>query len=338
MRRLQAGVGRAVLLAVTVAALALPRAAAAQGDRYALIIEGASGEPQYAQLHRAWLDDLVKVLRDDFKYDAAHLVVLAETPKAGEERSTGENVKAAMARLAKSVKAQDQLFVMFIGHGTADATGAKFNLIGPDLAVADWAALLKPIPGRIAVVDATAGSFPFLAGLAGQNRVVITATSRTAQVFHSRFAEGFVSSLKTAAADSDKNGRISLLEAFNYASRQVALHYEQAGTKQTEQAMLDDTGDGVGIQSGPPAAAAAATDGTAAGLMYLDAMAMPKSNDPEVQQLLVRQQTLMQQVDDLRRKRPSMPAEEFDREFEKVIIDLALVSRDVRKRTGGQEP
>jgi len=65
---------------------------------------------------------------------------------------------------------------------------------------------------------------------------------------------------------------------------------------------------------------------------------MPKSNDPEVQQLLVRQQTLMQQVDDLRRRRASMPAEEFDREFEKVIIDLALVSRDVRKRTGGQEP
>ena len=323
---------RGFLVAAILAALALPRAAAAQGDRYALVIEGASGEPQYAELHRAWLDQLVKVLRDDFKYDATHLVVLAETAKTGEERSTAENVKAAMARLAKSVKAQDQLFVMFIGHGTADATGAKFNLIGPDLAVGDWAALLKPIPGRIAVVDATAGSFPFLAGLAGPNRVVITATSRNAQVFHSRFAEGFVAALKTPAADTDKNGRISLLEAFNYASRQVAQYYEQAGNKATEQAMLDDTGDGVGIQSGAPAA----TDGTAAGLMYLDALAMPKSNDPEVQQLLVRQQTLMQQVDDLRRRRASMPAEEFDREFEKVIIDLALVSRDVRKRTGGQ--
>jgi len=324
---------RALLVAAMLAALALPRVAAAQGDRYALIVEGASGEPQYAELHRAWLDELVKVLRDDFKYDATHLVVLAETAKTGEERSTAENVKAAMARFAKSVKAQDQLFVMFIGHGTADVAGAKFNLIGPDLAVADWAALLKPIPGRIAVVDATAGSFPFLAGLAGPNRVVITATSRNAQVFHSRFAEGFVAALKTNAADTDKNGRISLLEAFNYASRQVALHYEQAGTKQTEQAMLDDTGDGVGVQFGTTG-----TDGTAAGLMYLDALAMPKSNDPEVQQLLVRQQTLMQQVDDLRRRRASMPAEEFDREFEKVIIDLALVSRDVRKRTGGQEP
>ena len=44
-----------------------------------MIIEGASGEPQYAELHRAWLDELVKVLRDDFKYDATHLVVLAES-------------------------------------------------------------------------------------------------------------------------------------------------------------------------------------------------------------------------------------------------------------------
>lgn len=320
-----------IIAGLALAALAVPRAAAAQGDRYALVVEGASGEPQYATLHRTWLDGLLKVLRDDYKYDATHLVVLSETPKAGEERATAENVKAAMARLTKSIKPADQLFLMFIGHGTTDAAGAKFNLIGPDLAVADWAALLKPIPGRIAVVDATAGSFPFLAGLAGPNRVVITATSRNAQVFHSRFAEGFVAALGTNAADSDKNGRISLLEAFTYASRQVDQYYQQAGNKSTEQAVLDDTGDGQGRMAG-----ATGDDGTAAGLMYLDAMAMPTSNDPEVQKLMTRQVALTQQVDDLRRRRAQMPAAEFDAEFEKVIIELAVVSRDVRKRTGGQ--
>ncbi len=59
-----------------------------------------------------------------------------------------------------------------------------------------------------------------------------------------------------------------------------------------------------------------------------------RSADPEVQQLLIRQQALTEQIDDLRRRRVSMSAEEFDREFEKLVTDLALVSRDVRRRMG----
>ena len=80
----------------------------------------------------------------------------------------------------------------------------------------------------------------------------------------------------------------------------------------------------------------AAPTGTVAGLTYLDAVAVPTSADPEVQQLLAAPAArLTEQIDDLRRRRPSMTPEEFDREFEKLIIELALVSRDVRRRTGG---
>ena len=40
------------------------------------------------------------------------------------------------------------------------AREAKFNLVGPDLSSAEWAALLKPLPGQIVVVNTTAASFP----------------------------------------------------------------------------------------------------------------------------------------------------------------------------------
>ncbi len=308
----------------------LPAAASAQGDRYVVLVQGASGEEQYATLHRAWIDTAAKTLVDQFKIDKTHVAILAEQPRAGEERSTAENVKAVFGRLAKQIKAGDLLFVFLVGHGGGEGADAKFNLIGPDLAVSEWAALLQPIQGRIALVDTTSASFPFIAGLKGPGRVVITATNSYSQRYHTVFPDAFLKSLTATDADVDKNGRISLLEAFTHASRLVTQHYEQSGHLPTERAVFDDTGDGVARD-----AAATGPDGTVAGLTYLDTAAMPTSSDPAVQEMLGRQKSLTEQVDELRRKRPSMAPEEFDREFEKLIVELALVSRDVRKKIGG---
>lgn len=322
-------VGRWVLGLALV--LLAPASASAQGERYVVLVQGASGEEQYATLHRGWIDGMAKVLVDQFKIDKSNVSILAETPRPGEDKATAENVKLVFGRLAKQVKASDLLFVLLIGHGGGQGADAKFNLIGPDLGVAEWAALLQPIQGRIAVVDSTSASFPYLAGLKGPGRVVVTATNSVAQRYHTVFPDAFLKSLTATDADVDKNGRISLLEAFTHASRLVAQHYEQSGHMATEKAVLDDTGDGVGRD-----AASTGPDGTIAGLTYLDTATMPTSSDPAVQDLIGRQKTLTEQVDDLRRRRPNMPAEEFDREFEKLIVELALVSRDVRRKTGGK--
>jgi hypothetical protein len=315
---------------VTALLAVVPALAHAQGERYVLLVQGASGEEQYATLHRQWVDSLTKIFVERFKIDRTRMAVLTEQPRAGEERATAESVKTALGRFAGQVKGNDLLFVLLIGHGGGEGADAKFNLIGPDLAVTDWAALLKPIQGRIAVVDSTSASFAYLKGLAAPGRVVMTATNSYAQRYHTVFPDAFVKALTATDADVDKNGRISLLEAFTYASRLVAQHYEQSGTMATEKAVFDDTGDGVGRD-----AAGTGADGTVAGLTYLDTVAMPTSADPAVQEMLGRQKALTEQVDALRRKRPSMPADEFDREFEKLIVELALVSRDVRRKTGG---
>lgn len=303
-----------------------PASAQAQTGHYALLVEGASGEEQYAKLHRDWLTRLVAVLRDKFQFDAGHLTVLAETPAAGEQISSAANVRSTFDKLARQLKSSDVLFVMLIGHGSGSGAEAKFNLVGPDLTVSEWNALIKPIAARIAFVDATSASSPFLQGLAGPERIVITATSTPAQVYHPVFGDAFIEALTAAPADLDKNQRISLWEAFVYASRLVQQHYERAGQLSVEHAVLDDNGDGVGRD-----ASSVGTDGTLSGMTYLDLPAAATSSDPAVQALIQRREQLTQQVDDLRRRRATMPAAEFDQQFEKLILDLAVVSRDIRK-------
>jgi hypothetical protein len=315
---------------VALAGALLPSAASAQGARFALVVQGASGEDQYAALHRRWLDALGAAFRDRFRYDASHLVVLAEKPGSGEERATAEGVRNALARLAKAMTPDDQLVVILIGHGSALGGDVKFNLVGRDLAVAEWAALLETIPGRLAVINTTSASAPFMAGLAAKGRVVITATNTAAQRYHTVFPEGFVEALSSDAADADKNSRISLMEAFTYAARAVGQHFERSGTMATEVAAIDDDGDGKGTTM-----AAAGTDGTIAALVYFDPPVVATSSDPEVQRLLVRQQALTEEIDGLRRRQGTMPAEAYDQELEKLLTDLAVLSREIRQKTGG---
>jgi hypothetical protein len=309
--------------------LAAPQTARAQG-RYALIVEGTSGEEQYAATHRQWVDKLATALKDKFKLEPSHLTILTEKPRAGESVANIENVKSALGKLAQEIKKDDTLFVMLIGHGSGSGGDAKFNLVGPDLTATEWNVLLQPISARVAFVDTTSASAGFLKGLAGPERVIITATNSPAQVYHPMFGEAFIDALTSSAADLDKNERISMWEAFVYASKTVEQHYQRAGTLATEHAVLDDTGQGTGRD-----ASATVTGTTLASLTFLDAPAVTRSADPAVQALIDRREALNKQIDDLRRRQSSMPAAEFDSAFEKLILELSQVSAEIRKRSGG---
>src|SRR5262249_23505558 len=147
----------------------------------------------------------------------------------------------------------DQLLVFLIGHGTTvDTDEAKFNLVGPDFSASEWADLLKPLPGRLVFVNTTGASFPFLHKLAGRGRVVLTATDSAAQQFETVFPEYFIKAFGDEAADADRNGRVSIWEAFQYASAAVRQSFEQKGQLPTERPLIDDTGAGVGREAQAP--------------------------------------------------------------------------------------
>ncbi|HUK36786.1 MAG TPA: hypothetical protein VLV86_22880, partial [Vicinamibacterales bacterium] len=196
----------------------------------------------------------------------------------------------------------------------------KFNLVGPDMTGRDWADVLKPISGRLIFVDMTAGSFPFLRQVARPGRIVITATDSIAQEFETVFPEFFIKAFSDPAADSDKDGRVSIFEAFLYASANVRAWFDRQDRLPTERALLDDDGDGVGREAWN-----AAPDGDVAKLTYLQ-QPPAGGNDP----LARRQAEIETALAELKARRTAMPAAAYDAELERLLTELARVSAQRR--------
>ena len=309
------------------AVLGVLAAPAAAAERYALIVTGAHGEPAYEQQYAQWRQAATTALVEKAGIDASHVITLFEGGDAAHAASA-ENVRRSVADLRAKITADDVLLVLLIGHGSFDGAEAKFNLVGPDLTSAEWAALLKPIPGRAVIVNSTASSFPFLEHLAGPRRIVVTATDSIAQRFDTVFAEYFIRALTDTAADLDKNGRISIWESFSAASLGVRRFYAQRGQLATERSLIDDDGDGVGREAGEDG-----KDGSAASRLYLDAdVPGAPPTDEELLRLLQKRTTLQIEADELKMRRQLMTPDEYRDEFERLMIALARVSRDLRNR------
>ncbi len=297
-------------------------------QRQALIVSGAAGGAEYVAQYDRWTAQLSKTLVEALKFDPALVKVLSDTTRSA-DAATAENVRRAIASAATRMTRDDVLFVFLIGHGTFDGTDAKFNLVGPDLESVEWSALLKGIPGRLVIVNTSSASFPFLERLSGPRRIVITATDSPAQRYDTVFAEYFIRALTDPGADLDKNERVSIWEAFAAASAAVRRHYQQRGQLSTEHALLDDNGDGVGNEVTTPG-----DDGSLASRTYLDeSLPGAQPTDELLLKLLQRKATLEAEVDDLKIRRQFLPPAEYAKEFERLMIDLAQVSHDIRQRT-----
>jgi hypothetical protein len=313
-----------LLIAAAVLAAAPPAVAA---ERYALIVSGANGDASYADQYGGWRVSLLTALHENLKIDERQIEMLfdgADAPHA----ATAAGVRRAIESLRGKLGPDDLLLVFLIGHGTFDGLEAKFNLVGPDLSGAEWASMLKPLPGRLVVIDTTAASFPYLERLAGPRRIVITATDSPAQRFDTVFPEYFIKALTDPAADIDKNERVSIWEAFLAASLSVRRYYEQRGQLATERALLDDNGDGVGREAGGDG-----DDGSVASRSYLDDSVVGAApTDEELLALLQKRATLEIDVEDLKQRRLLMTPDDYEKEFERLMIDLAKVSRDIRRK------
>ncbi len=296
-------------------------------ERYALIVTGASGGQEYAQQYQQWTSSLQRVLQGRMKIDAANITVLTETAAAA-RRSTAENVRRAIAGVSKRMTASDLLFVVLIGHGTYDGVDAKFNLVGPDLESAEWASLVEGLPGRIVLVNTSSASFPFIERVTGERRIVITATDSVAQRFDTIFPDYFIKAFEDEQADLDKNGRVSIWEAFTAAAGGVRRHYQQRGQLATERPLLDDNGDGRGRD-----AVEAGNDGSAASRTYLDQQtANAAPTDDVLLDLLQKRAVIEGEIDELKLRRSFMQPPEYQKEFERLMIELSRIGRAVRER------
>jgi hypothetical protein len=327
-----ASVRRFALAGVMLALMVVGTAAnAAAADRYALIVSGAAGSAEYEQQYSEWRMSLSAILRAKLGFPDDHVIVLADASVPSGQKPTRENVRAALASLRQRATKDDVVLIFLIGHGNssdASSDGAKFNLVGPDLSAKEWAELVRPIAGLVLFVDGASGSAPYLEALSARGRIVVTATDTTAQQYETIFPEFFIHAFTADDADADKNGRVSIWEAFSYASSHVREWYQQRGRLQTERPLLDDNGDGVGREAQSPG-----PDGALAQVTYLDEGAPKDSGgDPVKSALLERRSALQNEIDQLKAHRADMPPPEYDASMERLLVDLARVDAQLRSR------
>ena len=313
-----------------------------------LIVAGLGGSDDFRARFLEWSLALRQAAVERYGLGPEHVTVLAEDPSmdaAVAARSTRDEVAAALTAIAGRATPADRVLLVLLGHGSFRDAEARFNLPGPDLTPAELAAMLDALPARhVAVVNAASASGPFVPALAAAGRTVIAATKTGQERNETRFGEFFARAFEGEGADLDKNGSVSLLEAFRFARSETARSYEEESLLMTEHAVLDDDGDGEGAEDpsadAPDGAGAAAfvlgtpgrraSAGAAAG-----AEPRPVPTDSALARLYRERAELEGRVAELRRRRSELEAAEYDRRLEELLLELALKTREIRDREGG---
>ena len=220
------------------------------------------------------------------------------------------------------------LWLVMLGHGSFDGKEAKFNLRGPDISATELSLWLKPFKRSLILIDTSSSSAPFLTRLSATNRVIITATRSGHEQNFTRFGKFFAEAITDPASDLDKDGSISVLEAFLMASRQTAAFYKSEGRLASEHALLDDNGDGLGtpadwfqgLRAVKKPKDAAAVDGLLAQQIHLVGSDSDKALTPEQ---IARRDALERAVLLYREKKDKVPEDEYYRELEKLLLEVA---------------
>ena len=305
---------------------------------FLLVVVGLAGDPEHGELFHKWGGELVESA-GRLGVPADHVAYLVDQTVEGEARVTGkatlEEINKALEAFAKQGTAEDAVYVVLIGHGSYDGKTAKFNLPGPDVSAADFAAQFKRLPARqVVFVNTASASGPFVNELSGPGRTVITATRSGAENYATLFGGYFVDALSGEEADADKNRRVTMLEAFQFAKAAVQRAYDKEGLLSTEHAVLDDNGDKVGS----PDPSTTAADGKVASLMAIGsaADAMPLPADPRLRALVLEQRELEHHVESLRLLKDNMDPAKYQSELEQLVTDLALKTREIRTLEGAK--
>jgi hypothetical protein len=302
---------------------------------FLLVVVGLAGDPEHGKTFHAWGNKLAEA-SESLGVPADRLVYLVDQPTPEDKRATGkatrDDIVKALEGFAKQAGPDDVVFITLIGHGSYNNGTAKFNLVGPDMGPADFDELLKKLPTKqIVFVNTASASAPFVEGLSAKGRTIVTATRTGAQVFATLFGGYFVEALTSEAADSDKNKRVSVLEAFTYAKTEVKRAFDREGFLPTEQALLDDDGDKEGTQE----PAITAKDGKVAAVLSLGTTGgdnLPA--DPKLRALHLERRDLERRVESHRLLKDSMEPARYASELEKLVTAIALKTREIRAAEG----
>lgn len=313
--------GRFSALGSRLIALVLAAATTAEAQTRLVIVSGLGGAPKYTQAFSQLSTDLAQAAKDRAGLADSAITWLGD-PAATRSRwyrgpSLRDTVERVLTRLANG-PTSDQFVIVLIGHGSGEGEDTRISLPGPDLTTRDFGRILAAFGSRrVALLNLTSASGDMMALLAAPGRVVITATKSAFERNESRFGEFLVAAFAKDGADTDKDNRVSLLEAFTYAQAETKRVYEDDGRLATEHAQIADAS-GLARQffltPGAPGHAGANARLTA---LYSDRAALDD------------------QIQALKKRKASMTADAYDTELERLLVSLALKAREIRQLEKG---
>ena len=310
----------------------------AQEQTHALIVVGLGGNADYRDRFHNQAVALREALTSKHGMLTEHVTYLGERPESAPEvvtdKSTRDNVLSYLSTIAQQMGSSDRLLVILIGHGTSDQAEARFNVTGPDLAPSDLQMALTGFPTQtLALVHTGSASGGFLGPLSGPNRIIITATRTQRERNATEFAQFFVEAITGENADLDKDERVSLLEAYQYAREEVVRFYEDENEILTEHAVLDDNGDGTGSEE----VGLNEPDGSLAAGFQLGGISVTEeeiNQNPELLRLYEERSQIQARITELRVLRDAMQEEAYMAAMEELLVELALKNREIRAKEG----
>jgi hypothetical protein len=306
------------------ALLALFLAVPAFADSSALILRGVAGDEEHELKFEKAAAGTSKALVDKFGFSTDHVIVLTDKKTAKAE------IDKAFATLKGQLKPSDTFFLFFIGHGSGDDGNYKFNISGPDYTADDYNKLIATLNvGRIVIIAGTPASGAALDKFAGKNRVVVTATRSGQEGNDVVFYDYFLEALTSPAADEDKDNKISVWEAFKYAVSATERFYKGEGRLATEHPMISDNGTEKTDLKEKDAKKEAPL--LARSTSFVVDRPLVSSN-PRVQALLNQRKEIEDKVDALRINKNSLPAAEYDKQLDELLVQLALKNQEIRQQ------
>ena len=295
-------------------AAAGPGASALRPNRVTLIINGLGGTSKYEEDFLGWTDKLEEI------FSARSGV---QIHRIRGERQGRKEILEVFQRVASSGTLPDEVWLFLVGHASHDGRHYRFNIRGPDLTDRDLQEWLATNPARrVFVVAATSASGVLADRLKGQNRVIVTATRNERERQPPLFFSFFLEALEKEETDTDKDGRLSLLETFFWARQKVAAWYAENQRLQTEHPLLDDEGATrlKGKDEADPSLLLAST-------AYLSESTVDDASTPQARLLAQKKTELELQIQDLKRNKENLSEADYFRQLEELLLELAQLSR-----------
>jgi hypothetical protein len=222
------------------------------------------------------------------------------------------------------VEPEDIFQLYLIGHGSYDGYEYRFNIPGPDFSAEELSEWLEGfVSKRQVIVNMTSASGATIIPLRKKGRALITSTAAGQERNFSVFGRYFVAAVQDDAADADKNQAISLLEAYRYATREVARYYESMKRLATEHPTIEDLGDSTGAREATPETG----QGLRAAAIVVRQLGETSTytDTPQIRRLRARKRTAEEAIEQLKYAKASMETGEYFQKLEQWLVNLAQI-------------